>query len=313
MLTMYIMRGLPASGKSSTAKELVENNLGSIVRINRDLLRVMLNNNIFVKNVTEQITTGARDALIRDNFKRNRSVVVDDTNLDSATVKHLIKIADFFGAAVEFIDLEVDVEECIRRDKLRESKGEVTVGENVIRGMHKRFFVNNQLPPRPENKPGVTFEPVIKDESLFDAVIFDIDGTLADHQGIRSPYDYTQVIRDRPRMSVIKLARMYQKNGYTLIILSGREDSCREDTVKWLNTYLSSIDHNGEIYRVPYTLYMRKAEDKRQDRIIKGEIFDTYIRNRYNVEAVYDDRDQVISLWRTELGLDACQVNYGDF
>jgi len=42
-------------------------------------------------------------------------------------------------------------------------------------------------------------------------------------------------------------------------------------------------------------------------------MFETHIRNKYFVEMVIDDRDQVVAMWRKELGLTCLQVDYGDF
>lgn len=311
---LEIYQGLPASGKSTQAKLEVENDLGNTIRVNRDTLRIMLHNDKFDRKLTEPRTISARNALIRDGLKRGLRVICDDTNLDPRVVKDLIKIAEFFGAEVRITQFDVDVNECVRRDKLRADKGEVSVGEKVIRGMVKNYFVDGKFPEKAAEIKGISFEPVEYNDDLgWLAVIFDIDGTVADHKGIRSPYDYTSVIKDRPRMAIIKAVRLYFNAGYKIIFCSGREDSCREDTMKWLDTYLSYVDHAGLIVKIPYVLYMRETGDKRQDRIIKGEIFDKYIRGVCNVELVFDDRDAVVSLWRNELELDCAQVNYGDF
>lgn len=311
---LEIYQGLPASGKSTAAKAAVEADPGNTVRINRDSLRTMLHNDVFIQKLTEPRTVSARNALIRDALKRNLRVICDDTNLDSRVVKDLVKIAEFFGAEVRFTQFDVDINECIRRDKLRaDIAGEVSVGEKVIRSMVKNYFIDGKFPEKHADIKAIIFQPVTFTDNAGLAVIFDIDGTVADHQGIRSPYDYTSVIKDRPRMAIIKLARLYSQAGYRIIFCSGREDSCRPDTIKWLDTYLSFIDGAGDIVKVPYVLFMRETGDKRQDRIIKGEIFDNYIRGIWNVELVLDDRDQVVSLWRNELKLDCAQVNYGDF
>jgi len=312
---LEIYQGLPASGKSTQAKLEVENDLGNTIRVNRDLIRVMLHNNIFDRKLTEPRTVAARNALIRDGLKRGLRVICDDTNLDPKVVKDLIKIAEFFGAEVRITQFDVDVNECIRRDKARaDLPGEVSVGEKVIRGMVKSYFVDGKFPEKAAEVKGISFEPMEYNDNLgWIAVIFDIDGTVADHKGIRSPYDYTSVIKDRPRMAIIKAVRLYFNAGYKIIFCSGREDVCREDTMKWLDTYLSYVNDSGEIVKIPYVLYMRDTGDKRQDRIIKGEIVDKHIRGFCNVELVFDDRTQVVGLWRDELKLDTCQVNWGDF
>jgi hypothetical protein len=57
---------------------------------------------------------------------------------------------------------------------------------------------------------------------------------------------------------------------------------------------------------------MRPKNDYRKDSLIKEEIYVNNIKNKYNVIAVYDDRDQVVKKWR-ELGIKCFQVDYGNF
>ncbi len=51
----------------------------------------------------------------------------------------------------------------------------------------------------------------------------------------------------------------------------------------------------------------------RKNAIIKKELFEQQIAEKYFIELVLDDRDQVVDMWRLELGLPCLQVNYGDF
>ena len=57
---------------------------------------------------------------------------------------------------------------------------------------------------------------------------------------------------------------------------------------------------------------MRATGDPRKDSIVKREIFDREIRDRYRVVGVFDDREQVVQMWRA-LGLTVFQVAEGDF
>ncbi|NDD85793.1 polynucleotide kinase, partial [bacterium] len=93
-----------------------------------------------------------------------------------------------------------------------------------------------------------------------------------------------------------------EENQLYVIIVSGRDDSCRDVTRKWL-----------EDNYIPYDeLHMRKTDDDRDDRIVKKEIFDAWIKDRYNVKFVLDDRNRVVEMWRS-LGLKVLQVGEGDF
>jgi hypothetical protein len=70
----------------------------------------------------------------------------------------------------------------------------------------------------------------------------------------------------------------------------------------WLNKYVTPIG----------SLTMRKTGDRRPDYIVKRELFDTHIRNRYNVIVAFDDRQQVVNMYR-DLGITVLQVAEGLF
>lgn len=309
-MKFIINRGLPGSGKSTeTFRDVVADYEGT-VRVNRDDIRAMLHKSVWLGKATETNVVLMRDAMLRAACKARKPLVIsDDTNLNSDVVKHLAKIAQFFGYEVEVRDFDTPLSICIERDSQR--TGIAKVGEDVIRKMHKDSFKQGKFPENPlKNQIAqVKFEPYVPDKTLYKAVIFDIDGTLASHEGIRSPYDYTKVKHDLPRDAVISALENYAMRGYRIIICSGREDSCRPDTIDWLFKYTAIPD----LPNYKWKLFMRKEGDKRQDRVIKGEIFDEHIRDNFWVEVVFDDRDSVVSLWRTELKLDCFQVNYGDF
>jgi hypothetical protein len=58
---------------------------------------------------------------------------------------------------------------------------------------------------------------------------------------------------------------------------------------------------------------MRAPKDQRKDSIVKKELFEESVRNNYNILFALDDRNQVVDMWRKELGIKCLQVNYGDF
>lgn len=134
------------------------------------------------------------------------------------------------------------------------------------------------------------------------AVICDIDGTLAIHQG-RGPFEYERCAEDALNEPVAHYLRMIaQPEDTDIILLSGRPETAWDDTQEWL-------DH----YEIPRdALHMRAEGDYRSDVIVKAELFDRHIRDRYDVCVVLDDRDRCVRLWRG-LGLACWQVNDGDF
>ena len=136
------------------------------------------------------------------------------------------------------------------------------------------------------------------------AIICDIDGTLAIHQG-RSPYDLTKVLEDGFNYNL-----WYLIKDQNIIFLSGREgkEQVRKDTIEWLKKYTGIIHDDFYMDR----LIMRAEDDQRNDAIIKSEIYDNEIEPHFNIIAVYEDRDRVVKMWRDK-GLFCMQVNYGDF
>ena len=66
-------------------------------------------------------------------------------------------------------------------------------------------------------------------------IIVDIDGTIAE-RGDRSPYDMNKVSLDRPKNDVLRIVRSLAA-GYPIIYFTGRDESCREETEKWIAKY----------------------------------------------------------------------------
>lgn len=314
MAKLMIIRGLPSSGKTTMArlllKSLIDNGEKAMI-VCRDDLRFQAGFGKWAGDYESTISM-QQTALIRDGLKKGFTVISADTNLNAKSVKGLAKHAEFYGAEVEVVDMDTDVEECVARDNKRE--GREHVGEDVIRKMHRRYFRKGNFPPNPLSKPikAVTLEPYERDTSLPKAYVVDIDGTVANHEGNRSPYDYTKVSGDTPHEDVIELVNNLSNLDYKIIFLSGREDSCKRETLNWLSEYtdlyVSDLDTE-----VASPLYMRKAGDDRADFIIKYELFMEHIAPYYNVVGVLDDRDQVVqNCWRA-IGVRCYQVADGDF
>lgn len=129
------------------------------------------------------------------------------------------------------------------------------------------------------------------------AVIFDIDGTLADlshrvHHIRNRPANWdkflSECINDKLIEPIARLANSLYQNEHAILLVSGRSDVVRKETIEWMEKHDISFDD----------LYMRKAGDYRQDYIIKAEILDEILASGYEIEFVVDDRDQVVDMWR---------------
>jgi hypothetical protein len=55
-----------------------------------------------------------------------------------------------------------------------------------------------------------------------------------------------------------------------------------------------------------------RAADMRKDSVVKQELFERFVRDKYNISFILDDRQQVVDMWRG-LGLTVFQVAEGDF
>lgn len=276
MPKLVMLKGLPASGKSTYAKELVAE---GYKRLNKDDLRAMIDNSVWSRK-NEVFIEFIERTTANDLLNDKQNVVIDDTNFAWEAKWHDLAIK--CGAEFEVKFFDTPVMECIERDSKR---GDKSVGAKVIFGMYDKYLKPKQ----------VAYDP-----SLGNSYIFDIDGTLAKMTG-RSPYDYTKVDTDVINPEVVRLNYILGVM-HKIILVSGRKEECREQTEKWLQD--NAIAYNE--------LHMRKTGDDRNDAIVKKEIYEEHIKGKTNVLAVFDDRNRVVDMWRS-LGLTCLQVDYGNF
>ena len=169
-------------------------------------------------------------------------------------------------------------------------------------------------------------------------VIFDLDGTLANIDARRlkagSPsgktptpskmdwdvfFDPDNIKLDTPNDPVIKMAQLFKKDGFKIVIFSGRNDRSFDTTKQWLNQ--NDVPFDLLVMRPdkfkdnswpiadgnPATPDMRFMPDE----ILKKKMLDTFVDIK-DVFLVVDDRDKVVKMWR-DLGLNTFQVAPGDF
>lgn len=308
--TVIVLRGIPGSGKSTYSRERLigDEPDGTAVRINNDELVDMLFSSGWRRQPgIAEVLKDTREALLKMHLQTPliETIVIDNTNLNVRTVADLQKIALRFGANFEVNDtmLRVDVETCIARDAVRPRP----VGEDVIRKMAKEAA---KLGPwkSPDYEVPV-IEKYVAGKDLPPCYIFDIDGTLALNVSGRDMYNESRVSEDAYNKPVwfvlISLLQAQVELSTEIIFMSGRHEKCRRDTEDWLSGY--AIDTTG------FQLYMRADDDNRPDFIVKYELFQQHIAGKYRVLGCFDDRDQVVDLWRNKLGLPTFQVANGDF
>lgn len=305
MPEMLITRGVPGSGKSTFAEQWVAERKNERVEANRDKIRAMLGFPLMGDKDQEDMVTRVHQAVIEGALAKEKGIIVSDTNLRARGVKELIRKGQAKGYSVVVKDFDVPLAELIRRDAGREK----SVGEDVVKMLHGRFqtrqgigalFTDAQKPS------GSMFSPLDQDPTLPKAVVFDMDGTLA-NLGERSPYDYTAVANDNLNENIAELARGYAARGLKIIVFSGRDDSCYDDTLLWLEYHNVPVDE----------LHMRVTGDQRKDSIIKRELIEEHLSGRFFIESWVDDRQQVVKMVRETFGHQnptiCLQVDHGDF
>lgn len=306
MTELLITRGLPGCGKTTFARKWVEEDRAHRARVNRDDIRQMVDEGLYVQNITEPRIVVARNAMILRLLKAGVSVINDDTNLPQRVARDLAKLAQQAGADFQVHDMtNVPLEIALEQNNYRQDKD--PLDESVILDMYNRFVKGGRY-PMPEvvldgpESDATALTPYVAVEGTPKAILVDIDGTAA-LKGARSPFDETRVHEDRPNERVIEQVQVYYAAGYRVIFMSGRTEGCRDATEEWL-------EKNVKVYYDD--LFMRPSGDGRKDSVVKAELFDTHVRPYYDVRAVLDDRNQVVDMWRS-LGLFCAQVAPGNF
>lgn len=314
MTTLRILRGIPASGKTTHALEWL-NEAPRRFRSNRDEMRINLFGQYILSKDDEKRITEIQFGEIELHLKAGIDVIVDDTNLRASTVKDLLKIAGKTGADVEHQDFPIDVNEAVRRNKARGAQGGHEVPEDVVRGFYDRYMKKGKFPQFPSMDEVLSEAvPVEYIAGLPEAYLVDIDGTVAhghfeeeseNHRDgkRRRAFDWDRVGEDDPALNVIQTINSLREAGERIIFMSARKDICFEETYAWIT------EHFGW---EPEHLYMRRTDDNRPDNETKSEMFDTHIRGKFNIIACFDDRDKVVKQYR-DMGLTVYQVAYGDF
>jgi predicted kinase len=293
--------GVPGSGKTTESLDFIRKNPGWC-RISRDDIRFMLKGSYSLDYAEENLVTKVFFQAAKNSLLSGFNVILDATHCSYKSIESVIEELGHLGD-VEFRIFDVPLKTCIERDSQREPL--LRVGEERITEIHKSLVDFLQSYPLGNLKRK---EKVIKnytkewDSSLPFAVIFDIDGTLAHMGNKRSPFDWDKVYLDELDSIIAHQVELHRKAGDKIIILSGRDGSCKKITEEWL-----------EIHGIKYDeFYIRPEKDTRKDSVIKKEIYEAEIKGKFNIRLVYDDRNQVVDMWR-KLGLKCLQVEPGEF
>lgn len=307
MAKLTILRGVSGSGKSTWAAQQ------NAVVVSRDALRDIyapvhkdfpeayyaLHKDVL--GAHEHTITVMQDALIAGLLKAGKDVIVDNTNIQWKFVKALAKIGYRYGAEVEVKVFDVPLQRAVNNNTFRAARGGRDVNREVIEKQYAAFQKNKSMTLDPV-QPVIPYEGTPGKPKAF---LVDIDGTLAHMRDYRGPFDWAKVGLDDVDDKIAYIVKTMAMDPHIrIIVMSGRDEVCREQTEEWL-----------ELHGIMYDdLFMRPEKDMRPDNLVKAELFDTYVRDNFDVQFVLDDRPQVCDMWR-RMGITVLQVGdpYNDF
>lgn len=296
MNKLILTRGIQGSGKSTWARQWVEEDPENRVRINNDDIRNMLGKYWVLSR--EYLVSVIKEDLVKNAMDRGYDIVVDNMNLNPKEIlfwKRIVdennKDVDSYTYEIEYKDFFIPLEECIRRDAVRPNP----IGEKTIRDTWRRYkhfiqttsvakYVANLRQPNPHNPS---------------CIVVDMDSTMCFNTTGRPWYgegSTEAMINDVPNEGVVNLVKA---QSYPIIVCTGRNKSQREVTEKWLT--------NHGIYAKDF--YMREDGDNRNGTEVKSELINQ-ILEKYNIVAIFEDCEPIVAKFR-EMGLTVLQPNKG--
>lgn len=304
---LIILVGPPASGKTTAAESYVASD-STFKVISRDGLRFMYNGHYRMDDQSEKLITRSIQDLVISTL-RTHNVLLDATHCQMKYIEDALKKYSEYAKIECLFMPDYTLEELSERNVRRDYAKQVPL--KVIKKFRDQY--QSLLKSLSEVSELIAFygegkhlpKPIKYDIDKQDCILVDIDGTIAHMDDMRKPYDWDKVLLDRPDEVIIELVHdVCNASAHTIpVFVSGRSAECREDTLTWL------INQGFE----NPILFMRGEKDYRKDSIVKKEIYHKHIEPNYNVIFGLDDRQQVVDMYRKELGLKILQVNYGDF
>lgn len=288
-MKLDILCGAPGSGKSTFAKTLKSTYINQDAQ-GKDHLR-----------------------LFSEALLRKESIVVDRMGFDKAQRARYSEPAKAAGYEVNITVFVVPRRVCMERVLAR--TGHETIKDPVAANSAiNLFFAKYEKPAEEEgNVRFITYGGGIGEDKP-PAIVCDLDGTLCDISArlhfVKKNVEgqkpnwfafFKGIPRDEVNMWCSTILNRF-KDDHEIIYCSGRDESCREVTEKWLKDNNLWFGH----------LFMRSKGDHRQDSIAKEIILDFDILPQFDPIFMIDDRQQVTDMWRRR-GFVCLQCAKGDF
>lgn len=137
-MKLIIMQGIPGSGKSYKARQLLKkDNEHRTVIVNRDDIRSMLGDYWIPSR--EGLVTIIEDNMIKSSLTKGYSVIVDATNLNPKTLTKLVKVAQTKKVDIEYIPVKVSINKAFIRILWRRLLGGRFISHKIIKGFYARY------------------------------------------------------------------------------------------------------------------------------------------------------------------------------
>lgn len=294
---LILCRGIQGSGKTTWARQWVEEDPENRVRINNDDIRNMLGK--YWVTSRENLVSSIKENMAEEAISRGYDIVVDNMNLNPKEIlfwKDMVKIAnmdpDGYQYEIEFKDFFISLEECIRRDAMRPNP----IGEKVIRETWKRykhFIQTTEVEKYVDNLRKYTGKPK--------CIVIDMDSTMCFNVTKRPWFGEGAaegMINDVPNTGMCDIVRQLQEQ-YLIVVATGRDTTQAEVTKQWLAKQGINVDE----------FYFRTNKDFRKGVIVKKEQIEA-ILEKYDIVAIFDDCEPIVNMYR-EMGLTVLQPNKG--
>lgn len=294
---LILCRGIQGSGKTTWARQWVEEDPENRVRINNDDLRNMLGK--YWVTSRENLVSSIKENMAEEAINRGYDIVVDNMNLNPKEVlfwKRMIEDAnmdpDGYKYEIEFKDFFIPLEECIRRDAMRPNP----IGEKVIRETWKRykhFIQTTEVEKYVDNLRKYTGKPK--------CIVIDMDSTMCFNTTKRPWFGdgaAEGMINDIPNTGMCDMIRKLQED-FVIIVATGRDTTQAEVTKQWLAKQGINPDE----------FYFRTNGDFRKGVVVKKEQIEA-ILEKYDIVAIFDDCEPIVQMYR-EMGLTVLQPNKG--
>jgi predicted kinase len=296
MAKITILVGCPGSGKSTYAKDMIENDGdhgAATVRISQDDQGKQGHMDVFNKALAE-----------------DKNIIIDRMNFDKAQRNRYLDPAKKAGYETKIIVFHVPLKTCLERCNARE--GHPTIKDSKSASQAVNFFFSAYERVSDDEANEVERRGWVGENGP-QAIYSDLDGTLCnvEHrrhfvrpvEGLKKNWAgfFAGIPDDTVNQPVMDILNKY-KDTHQIVYCTGRGDNFRRDTVEWLEK------HNAPTG----VLYMRNRHDPRQDSVVKEILLDFEILTRFSVFFCLDDRDQVVKMLRSR-GLTVLQVADGNF